>query len=133
MTHEEIQALIDQIPCDLCYLSRGMVQYAALAAMFDIANGIAVPATTQELITEAKCLLSCVPPGLVPYLQVLLLRQISQSGGAGPAIPCCNAGVGSPEGVVTANPGAIYTDTSNAWFYVKLTGAGSTGWNAIVT
>ena len=43
------------------------------------------------------------------------------------------AGGGSPEGVVTANPGSIYLRRSGAAgtsFYVKETGTGNTGWVA---
>ncbi|XID92508.1 hypothetical protein ACF3MZ_29275 [Paenibacillaceae bacterium WGS1546] len=43
------------------------------------------------------------------------------------------AGTGSPEGVVTANPGSIYLNRSggaNTSFYVKHTGTGNTGWTA---
>jgi len=38
------------------------------------------------------------------------------------------AGVGSPEGVVTATPGTIYTDTSGHTLWSKETGVGNTGW-----
>lgn len=40
-------------------------------------------------------------------------------------------GTGSPEGVVTANPGAGYldlTDTAHPVLWFKITGAGNTGW-----
>lgn len=43
------------------------------------------------------------------------------------------AGSGSPEGVVTDDPGQTYLDTSNGFFYVKQSGAGNVGWLAIVT
>ena len=42
-------------------------------------------------------------------------------------------GTGSPEGVVTANPGRIYTDSNGGvgtTLYVKETGTGNTGWAA---
>ncbi len=41
------------------------------------------------------------------------------------------AGSGSPEGVVTAPPGSLYSDTdggAGATFWVKESGTGSTGW-----
>ncbi len=38
------------------------------------------------------------------------------------------SGVGSPEGVVTASPGATYWDTAGQFFYVKDSGTGNTGW-----
>lgn len=131
MTAEEVQALIDAVPCDLCYMSPGMAQYAALAAMIDIANGDTVPATTQELVAEANCLICMVSPGLVPYLMIQALRNIS---GGGTGSSCCHSGTGSPEGVVTGDPGHTYIDTSNGFFYVKTSGTGTnTGWLAVVT
>jgi hypothetical protein len=38
------------------------------------------------------------------------------------------AGIGSPEGVVTASPGTTYLDTSTNGFWVKNNGTGNTGW-----
>jgi hypothetical protein len=38
------------------------------------------------------------------------------------------AGVGSPEGVVAANPGQTYLDTSTNSFWVKNNGTGTSGW-----
>lgn len=39
------------------------------------------------------------------------------------------SGSGSPEGVVTASPGATYTDTdAPGTLYFKRTGTGNTGW-----
>jgi hypothetical protein len=43
-----------------------------------------------------------------------------------------SVGTGSPEGVVTAPAGKTYYDTANNDFYVKASGAGNTGWQAIV-
>lgn len=43
-------------------------------------------------------------------------------------------GTGSPEGVVTANPGSIYLNSSGGAttaLYVKKTGTGNTGWGAL--
>jgi hypothetical protein len=40
-------------------------------------------------------------------------------------------GTGMPNGVVTASPGTYYTDTAGtcgAWRWLKVTGAGNTGW-----
>lgn len=42
-----------------------------------------------------------------------------------------SSGIGSPEGVVTANVSSIYfdiTDPNNPIQYVKSTGSGNTGW-----
>lgn len=38
------------------------------------------------------------------------------------------SGVGSPEGVVTANKGAIYIDTAAPALYMKTTDGTNTGW-----
>ena len=50
----------------------------------------------------------------------------SSSGASGTAM----AGIGSPEGSTTADPGQIYiqTDTSRIW--MKITGTGNVGWEA---
>lgn len=47
--------------------------------------------------------------------------------------PLWTSGAGSPEGVVTAPPGSLYTNTSGGLLttlYVKETGTGNTGWVA---
>jgi len=38
------------------------------------------------------------------------------------------SGTGSPEGVVTAGIGSIYTDTATGTLYKKISGTGNTGW-----
>lgn len=38
------------------------------------------------------------------------------------------SGSGSPEGVVVARPGTVYTDTSSGAEYSKASGFGNTGW-----
>lgn len=54
------------------------------------------------------------------------LEFLDSSGGGGGGGG--SVGVGSPEGVVTADPGTDYLDsTSNAYWYKK-TGSGNTGW-----
>lgn len=56
----------------------------------------------------------------------LVFSGISAGGGAG------LSGAGDPEGVVTANPGTTYLNTTNDSFWVKKTGAGNTGWIALI-
>lgn len=51
----------------------------------------------------------------------------SESGGGG------EAGAGSPEGVVTADPGTTYYNTTDGSFWVKATGSGNTGWIELIT
>lgn len=64
--------------------------------------------------------------------RVLLVKQINAmtgSGGAGVGVVL--TGSGSPEGVVAAPPGSIYTDITGGIViaqYTKQTGVGNTGW-----
>lgn len=119
MTAEEVQTLINDVPCDLCNSPPGLQWYLVLAAMIDVANGDPVPTTTQGLITEANCLLCLVPPGLVPYLMVQALRDISGGGGGG-GIQCT---VGIPVAAPTSdcaiaideNDGTLYLYYSGSW------------------
>ena len=55
-------------------------------------------------------------------IKLVALLDSGQGGGGG------LAGVGSPEGVVAANPGRTYLDTSTNGFWVKNNGTGTTGW-----
>ena len=121
MTADEVQTLIDSVPCDLCNSPPGLQPYLVLAAMIDIANGNPVPETTQGLITEANCLLCMVPPGLVPYLMVQALRDISSGGGGG-----SGGGVTCGAGAPVAAPSsacALYVDTTTGTIYSYYGGA----------
>ena len=46
---------------------------------------------------------------------------------------CCSAGEGSPEGVVTGNPGKTYLDTLSGGFWCKLSGTGNVGWLQLIS
>jgi len=48
--------------------------------------------------------------------------------GFGNASPSLFSGTGSPEGVLTAAIGSIYTDTTTGDLYKKISGTGNTGW-----
>ena len=50
--------------------------------------------------------------------------RVGPSSGA----PTIEAGSGSPEGVVTANPASLYLDYTNGHGYTKTSGSGNTGW-----
>lgn len=66
------------------------------------------------------------PPATVfPALTTLSPGGIQGPAAAGPGI---YSGTGSPEGVVTAVVGSIYTDIAAATRYSKLSGSGNTGW-----
>ena len=78
---------------------------------------------------------SFFPEGTVPLptdseqrslIKLVSLLGSGQGGGGG------LAGVGSPEGVVAANPGRTYVDTSTNAFWVKNNGGGTTGWIQLI-
>lgn len=60
--------------------------------------------------------------------EALLVAAQSGGGGGGGGL----SGIGSPEGVQTANPGTTYTQTDTGSFWTKLTGAGNTGWLELI-
>lgn len=55
----------------------------------------------------------------------------TNNGSAGTAT-ANSSGSGSPEGVVTASPGASYWDSTAKIGYVKDTGTGNTGWREVI-
>lgn len=59
-------------------------------------------------------------------IEVKILRALNSGAGGG------LSGSGSPEGVVSAPPGATYVDTSGGTLYIKVTGTGATGWQVVV-
>jgi len=64
------------------------------------------------------------------FWALLLQLACNLAGGAGGG---GLAGVGDPEGVVTASPGTTYLDTSDNSFWVKRTGvATDTGWFELI-
>lgn len=70
---------------------------------------------------------------LMPEFSPLYGDSVYTSGGGGSSADCgCLAGVGTPEGVVSASPGATYYDTSAYGFWVKSTGTGNTGWTQLI-
>ena len=46
--------------------------------------------------------------------------------------PYVPSGTGSPQGVVTANPGATYFDVTGGGFWVKATGTDNNGWVQLI-
>ena len=70
-------------------------------------------------------------------LEVKILKAINAAsncgGGAGTGT---FSGTGSPEGVVTASSGALYTDItipSTPGFWTKTSGTGNTGWSQLIS
>lgn len=115
MTAEEVQELIDDVPCDLCNAPPGLAMYMVAAALIDLANGEDVPVTTQELITEANCLLCLVSPGLLPYVMITAIRQISSGGGGTGGVTCSTADpVAAPTNACTLH---YRTDTGGLWMW----------------
>jgi hypothetical protein len=56
----------------------------------------------------------------------------TSTGGSGSSSSSGLQGIGSPEGVVTAEPGQTYWDSTGDIFWVKDTGSGNTGWYQLV-
>lgn len=67
-------------------------------------------------------------------LEVKILNALNDTtgGGGGGTGGAGVVGAGSPEGVVTANPGTIYFDSTGDSLWIKETGAGNTGWQQLI-
>lgn len=73
--------------CLFSCVPNGLIWYAVLAAVTDVANGDVVPTDSDAILNEARCLQSCIPAGMVPYA---LLVQISKiTGGTGQSCLFC--------------------------------------------
>ncbi len=58
-------------------------------------------------------------------IKMAILYMLCSSGAGGAGL----SGSGSPQGVVSANPGQTYVDTAGHTFWIKETGSGTnTGW-----
>lgn len=86
----------------------------------------------------AEATLSTVPKSIDTQriLEVRILNALRNSlgGGGGGSGTGQNGvtGVGSPEGVVTANAGTPYYDTAADSFWFKKSGTGNTGWVQLI-
>jgi hypothetical protein len=109
-----------------CCVPEGDLWLGVLAALIVVGNGDPMP-TAQELQADIACLRCAVQSGDVPLLLLGAVANITGGTGSGGL-----SGSGSPEGVVTANPGATYWDATGKVFWVKDTGAGNTGWYQLV-
>ena len=84
----------------------------------------------EALLAEVKAA-GCRSPWERELIKLALLSRISGAGAITPTGIQIYTGTGSPEGVVTADPGSIYfdiTDPAAPIQYVKGSGTGNTGW-----
>lgn len=92
------------------------------------ANGVTFDDSTDGLVLQGTTIfarLIAAAQGVVTAFKFLVPVKIQGTD--------CGlyAGAGSPEGVVTANPGSLYLNTSGGAgtsLYVKQSGASNTGW-----
>lgn len=64
--------------------------------------------------------------------QIEFTPSVTSNSASSEIYPYRLTGAGSPEGVVTAPPGYSYIDTTSNTLYFKMTGYGTTGWQAFV-
>jgi len=105
----------------------------AFAAADDGSTGLLIWKFDLESVAvdDGATILKPANPQYATAGRWILVSTSTQSGGGGGSGGL--AGAGSPEGVVTANPGTPYTDTLNVALYTKLTGTGNTGWQVWIS
>lgn len=118
-TAAEVQALLTDANCDMCYFQPGSIWYAILAALIHVGNGDAVP-DAPTLASEINCLECYLTPGMVPYAILQAIRGISSGGGGGSGVQCTvGIPVAPPSGAcglaVDQNDGTIYLYYNGAW------------------
>jgi hypothetical protein len=123
--------LLAQAKCFNCNISGAMFDAVEIVLLCAINDGGTVACDPQTLISQASCLFTCIPPGMMPAVKLSLLCQILTGGGIGGGNL---SGVGSPEGVQTADAGVLYVDTSTTppSLWVKASGSGNTGWTPLI-
>lgn len=82
--------------------------------------------SASDLLSSAQCF-ACLSKRQLQAIIVQLLCNISVDGTGTTNF----VGSGSPEGVVTADPAAMYFDQDTDQFYYKKTGSGNTGWQQL--
>jgi hypothetical protein len=102
--------LLDDAKCYISQIDGGLVKYAVLAALIDIAEGNPVPSDPDTLMEEAKCLASQIPIGLVDYTILQAVSGITGGGGSGTQV---SSGTDDPPVAPPADP------TKAALYYVE--------------
>ncbi len=124
------QAILTATECSVCAPS-SLADMLEIGLLQTILTNLGASMTQADIMAGAACYV-CLGLSLAESVRMVLLNQIANSLAGGTGTTSGFAGVGSPEGVVTAPTGSTYVDTGNNAFYVKVSGVGNTGWQAIV-
>lgn len=127
-------AAIDAAPyyadlqCNTC-IPPGYVPYIILLKLILAANGDPVSTDPNVLLNQARCLISCIPPGLVGGV----ISSVAGSGSAA-ASGCCNSDgvidpVAAPTDPTVTN---MYTNTAPTPKTVWVWPAGGAAWIQVV-
>lgn len=110
-----------------CYCLNNVQTLSAIVYLLAQIEGSGM--TIAQILDNSKCY--CLNEEQANKAIVYLLNRIMVNGsiGGGGAVLY---GSGSPEGVETADVGALYIDTDTYSFYFKQTGSGNTGWVAVI-
>lgn len=126
----DIQTLLATNPClyALAPEELRVVKTQLLCALYNQVNGgPAVNCDIQTLLDDGKCFWT-QPPFILEMLQTQLLCNIAAKISGGGGSGGLQHGTGSPEGVVNANAGQFYWDTTNSAMYFNTATSGTTGW-----
>jgi len=119
------------VACYMCYgVSRpsGMA-LTLLSNLLKVYDPMA-DTSPQTLLNDGRCYQCFGPLSASDTMMLSLLSKLvdaTAAAGSGGL-----TGVGDPEGVVTASPGATYLNTTDDSFWVKETGTGNTGWIELI-
>ncbi len=113
-----------------CFMGMPPIQLKAvqIALLCAAINGTTLSCDKDSLAEAAKCYMG-MPPIQQDAVIIVLLCQLLASISSGGTF----AGTGSPEGVLTANPGSTYLQLDGGNFWVKESGTGNTGWVELIS